>query len=224
VKKFGLGDFWNWVREVDCRYTVFAVKAPIHEVSQAVARIYKRRQIFEDVLSNNYKESPRIICQAIPVVSVRKTPWTIIYSLPAETPEANYALALSRSLKTYILAFSGEPDCEYMSYTVVDQGEINEHVQFVGFGADTPVIFYSQLRSTPEFGWGNVDNFEYNLKIFQEFVNAFCHEQDLYVPVCYKDVLPSIDLNRPAPVMLRVAICSREKIEKANFVGDEVLL
>jgi hypothetical protein len=224
VKKFGLGDFWNWVQETDCRYTVFAVKAPIDEVSQAVARVYKRRQIFEDVLSDSYKESPRIICQGIPVVSVRKTPWTIMYSVPAETTEADCALALSRTLKTCILAFSGEPDSEYMSYTLVDKGEINEHVQFDGFGADTPVTFHSQSRSAPEFCWGDVDDFEYNLKIFQEFVNAFCHEQDLYVPVCYKYVLPRIDLKRPAPVMLRVARCSREKIEKANLVGDEVLL
>ncbi|UBF28571.1 hypothetical protein K9N68_12240 [Kovacikia minuta CCNUW1] len=221
MKKFGMRDFWNWVREADCQYTVFAVNSPIDKVSQAIANIYKRKQILEDVLSAQYTDSPKIMCQSIPVISVRNTPWTIVYLIPARTPQADYALRVSKKLKTRMITFSGEPDSEYMSYTVVNNGEIREYIQFVGFGEHAPVIFHSEIRSMPEFGWGDVNNFDYNQQIFQEFVNAFCQEEELYVPVCYKYLLPRTDLKRSPPVILRVAKCSKGKIEKANLVGDE---
>lgn len=224
MRKFGLRDFWDFARKEDLCYSIFAIPSSLEQVSQAVMEHYGRKDIVADVLSDEYVASPSILCEAIPVVAVKNSPWTLIYRSLHRNDGMSDAQGLSASLQVRVMHFLGEMDSEFMAYEIIEDGQVVEKMQFNGLLANSPFTFDSQLRTAPQLDWLDVDEVYRNQQVFQGFVNDFCQEQKLYVPACNKYVLPRMDLRYPSPLLLRVPACSKGKIQTANFVGDVVSL
>lgn len=127
-KFVGARHFLKYFREGQPEWALFAIKAPIGEVSDAFSRFRSAERQIPNVPLRQPAEDPDV-AQVTAVVQVKDNPWTVVFRSLTDidtihiqrVPEE--ASRLSAELKTRAVTFMSEDTSGVMGYEIFENGE-----------------------------------------------------------------------------------------------------
>ncbi|MDB6124718.1 MAG: hypothetical protein JWQ71_3711 [Pedosphaera sp.] len=173
----GITHFLEFMYDGEPEWSLFAVKAPIEEVSAAFAEFRNAESSFTDV--------PRVAAgsdddleQFVAVVQIKNNPWTVVFRSLLWVDESHLedvpqeARELSARLKTKAVTFFAEDTSGAMSYEIFENGKSLESAEWESGGEF--FSFKSTLRKKPDLE-----------EVGDEFADEVFREQGIYLPSCY---------------------------------------
>jgi hypothetical protein len=183
----GTQDFFNWINQGHCEYSIFAVKAPLTTVAEAL----EEQAWIKDWEPN--VESDESIYEALPqgwlpIVQPTSNPWTVVYWAVGYWENVSpIAQKLSSILATRVTTWAEEDTSGAFGYEIYENGKELEHVECC-----PEMQFSSSIREEPEF-----DNFdEAEWQVMRRFIHETFIQEGVYIP--------SWDLAISDPVLERV--------------------
>ena len=129
----GAEDFLKFINDGEAQWSLLAAKAPIADVSNAFAKFAKTAHVDRNVPIKPEGGGNDEVAPATAVVQVRDNPWVVIsrtlfYVNEAAINEVTEATAaLSKSLKTQVLAFAAADESEAIACDLFEDGKQIKH-------------------------------------------------------------------------------------------------
>jgi hypothetical protein len=171
----GMKDFQNWIYQGHPEYAIFAVKAPIDQVAQALVdhgfatkwQQHLQAPCLGDVFQDGF---------TMPLVQLTANPWTVVYWLVGEWDDLSEVCErCSSTLKTRTISLAEEDTSGAIAYEIYDQGQRIEQVE--GCPGEE-LMFESETRDEPE-----LDNFEDSeMDEISHFINQIFCQEGVYIP------------------------------------------
>lgn len=198
----GIGHFLRFMREGQPEWALFAVKAPIEDVSTAFAEFRSPKKRVVNVPHRGPTGNIDIAFLTA-VVRTRGNPWTLVFrsltdidvSHLRRVPEE--AKTLSERLATRAVTFFAEDASAAMGYEIFERGQSLERADWE---ADELKRFESTLRQKPAL---QTDS--------DKFVDDVFRAEGIYVPCCY----PQSDSQTQ---WLVVEDASAEAVQRADLI------
>ncbi|MCY6488795.1 hypothetical protein [Leptolyngbya sp. GGD] len=176
AKTLGMADFQKQMYEGHPEYAIFAVKAPIAQVSELVAQYCKasawEKDIQEPVAIWNLRKKDSQYC--LPVIQPSENEWTVVYwGMGYWQDIAEMCQEISSHLNTDVMEISEEDTSGAIGYSLFSQGRLLERMEWCD-----ELYFESELREEPEF-----DDFETSeWDTMCRFINDRFIEEGIYIP------------------------------------------
>lgn len=178
----GMWDFQTSIYEGQPEYSIFAVKAPIDQVGQAVAQYCK-----QDTWQKALQGSARIWDIAftddhywMPLIQPKDNDWTVVYWIVWDWEDSSKILKkLSKELDTFAMSLEEEDTSSAVGYKLFGSGELLERMEY-----GDELYFESQLREEPEFE----DFEESECETMNLFINDRFIEEGIYIPTWEMEV------------------------------------
>jgi hypothetical protein len=143
----GIKHFLEFMYDGQPEWSLFAVKAPIEEVSSAFADLRKAKSRVTNVPRELVAAEGDELAQLATVVQVKDNPWTVVFrsllwldsSHLEEVP--NEAQQLSARLKTRAVTFMGEDTSGAMGYEIFENGKSKAKEEWEDGDDDADAIF-----------------------------------------------------------------------------------
>jgi len=173
----GVTHFLDFMYDGEPEWALFAIRAPLDEVSQALAEYRQAKRRVLNVPHLPSEEGDELAHLAV-VLQVRDNPWTVGYRsllwvdsvhLRAVPEEAT---KLSDRFHTRAVAFFAEDTSGAMAYEIVESGQSLEHAEWECGGEFSS--FKSTLRQRPDLE-----------EVGDEFADEIFTREGIYLPACY---------------------------------------
>jgi hypothetical protein len=172
----GMWDFQTWIHEGHPEYSIFAIKAPIDEVGQAMAQYCKGDEWQKTVQSSSpLWDVLRAKDQNwMPLVQPKNSDWTAVYWCVGGWRDCAKKLQkLSTILDTLAIGLAEADTAGTLGYELFDRGQRVEQLDYCD-----EIFFESELQDEPEF-----DDFEDSeWDTVSRFINARFSEEGIYIP------------------------------------------
>lgn len=200
----GINHFLEFMYGGEPEWSLFAIKAPIDDVSNAFAEFRHAKSKATDVPRKTTGGDGDELAHLVAVIKLKDNPWTVVYrsllwvdmthleGVPQEAKE------LSARLKTRAITFFGEDTSCAMAYEIFEDGKSLENAEWES-GSEFSQ-FKSTLRKKPELD-----------EVGDEFADEVFREQGIYLPSCY----PKSDGEKK---WLAVDTVSAGTIERADLI------
>ena len=202
----GVHDFLKFVHDGQPEWALFAVKAPIDEVSDEFVEFRGAATLTRDVPVKPAGEYDDV-ASLVPVVAIKDNSWTIVYRAVLHVGKhlidavAEEAKELSARLNTHTITFAGEDTSGANRYELFEKGKLLEVAEWEVGGEF--FRFKSSLRKRPELE-----------QVTDEFVDGVFSEHGIYLPACY----PMVDEENS---WLAVEKASVAAVERADLIELE---
>lgn len=174
----GMKPFQDWIYRGNPEYAIFAVKAPIEQVGQALVDKCGIRDWQKQV------QSEKSLCDSVPygkdfrapMLQPVDNPWTVVYwYVGGWTPTEDLCKKLSHFLQTSVLSLSEEDTSGAIGYDLYDRGKKTESG---GWCPGEDLFFESDSREEPE-----LDDFESpEQEVMNQFFNEAFVNAGAYIP------------------------------------------
>lgn len=177
-KPLGMLDFQKYIYEGHPEYSIFAVKAPIDKVLQAVAKYQPNAKWEKDIQSS--KQIWNVVSKNnqywMPIIQPKNNDWTVVYWVMGNWADLSQMCGeLSSTMQTKVMNLSEEDTSGAVGYQLFEQGEQVEDSEWApGF----EFAFESKLQDEPEF-----DDFEEDEEdVIIRFINERFIKEGIYIP------------------------------------------
>ncbi|MBW4505692.1 MAG: hypothetical protein KME64_04170 [Scytonematopsis contorta HA4267-MV1] len=180
----GMLDFQKSMYEGHPEYAIFAVKAPIEKVTQALSEYQPNTEFKHNI--QNAGQICNIISEQkqywMPIVQPKNNDWAVVYwAIGCWKDVRNICQQISLTRQTKVIEFSEEDTSGAIGYYLFERGKQIEKLDWApGF----ELVFESEMREEPEF-----DNFdEAESDVVGHFINDIFIEEGIYIPAWYLSV------------------------------------
>lgn len=171
----GVRHFLRFMQEGQPEWALFAIRAPIEDVSTAFAEFRASKKRVVDVPRRGPTDNIDIAFLTA-VVQTRDNPWTLVFRSLTDIETTHFrrvpeeAKTLSERLATRAVTFFAEDTSAGMGYEIFERGHSLERADW----ADELTRFESTLRERPT---PQQDR--------DKFVDGVFRDEGIYVPCCY---------------------------------------
>lgn len=172
----GIRHFLKFMQEGQPEWALFAIRAPIEDVSTAFAEFRASKKRVVDVPRRGPTDNIDITFLTA-VVQIRGNPWTLVFRSLTDIETTHLrrvpeeAKTLSERLATRAVTFFAEDTSGAMGYEIFERGQSLEHADWE---ADELRRFESTLRPRPT-----------RERDGDRLVDDVFHGEGIYVPCCY---------------------------------------
>jgi hypothetical protein len=146
----GIKHFLEFMFGGQPEWSLFAVRAPIQDVSSAFSKYRKAKATFSDVVQEPAGTEGDELAPLVAIVQVRDSPWTVVFrsllwlrsSHLEEVPKE--AKELSARLKTRTITFFGEDTSSAMGYEIFEDGKSVAKEEWEGGDEEADAVFTKQ--------------------------------------------------------------------------------
>jgi hypothetical protein len=174
----GVKHFLQFMYDGQPEWSLFAVKAPIDEVTSAFAKFTKAKNTKANVPLKPAGETGDELGDFAAIVQLKNSPWTVVFrsiywvSSPQLEAVPREAKELSTRLKTRAITFIGEDTSGAIGYELFENGKsLEEAIWAGGEGFST---FKSTLREQPD-----------DEEADDDFADKAFRQEGIYIPACY---------------------------------------
>jgi ankyrin repeat protein len=196
--------FLKLASDGEAEWSLFAIQAPVEQVTEALSRRYKDARVLRGVELKSARKNDEL-ARYMAVVRVKDNAWSVVqrslYAARESDVDAtvNDAKALSEELKTRAISFYANDTSGAVQFDLFEKGALLERVQWVDGGYFS--IFESTRRKQPKLN--EVDG---------KFADKTFRELGVYLPACYPR-------GKGRSACLCVERSSAERIESADLLG-----
>ncbi len=204
AERLGVTDFLEFMYDGEPEWALFAVKAPIEQVSSTFADFREADNRHTDVPHKAPDGEYDDIAGLVSIVQVKGNPWTVVYRSLLYVDEelleevAQDAKELSRRLKTRAISFVSEDASGAMGYELFEDGSQVERAVWEVGGEFSE--FESKLRKQPDLE-----------EVGDEFVDEVFRREGIYLPYCY----PKAEAD---DAWIAVEKVSADAVERADLI------
>jgi ankyrin repeat protein len=173
----GAKHFLKLASDGEAEWSLFAIQAPVEQVTEALSRRYKDAKVLRSVELKSARKNDEL-ARYMAVVRVKDNPWSVVlrslYCARESDVDAAVkdAKALSEELKTGAIAFYANDTSGAVQFDGFENGALLERVQWVDGGYFS--IFESTRRKQPKLN--EVDG---------KFADKTFRDLGIYLPACY---------------------------------------